>query len=124
LRRVFLRSAGMPRHPFGNTLPESLVALLTNVRLLLQKAVGADVSFSLRVPDVIPPFHSDNDACYLCNPIDLIKFFCRRGCRILRNGPDGRLPGTSLIAGGTWVAVCKSESQVEHPMSGEIPSGF
>ena len=62
----------------------------------------------MREPDITPPFHADNDACYLCNPTDLILYFKRNGFVIERRGNPGRLPLAYLFASGTWVAVRKS----------------
>jgi SAM-dependent methyltransferase len=107
VRRIFWRTADMPRHPFGNTLPECLRALVSHAWLATQKCLASEVSFTMRVPDLLPPFHADNDACYLCNPVDLVRFFRAHGCRVLRQRASGRPPGTALIAGGTFVAVRK-----------------
>ena len=65
--------------------------------------------FSMRTPDLTPPFHADNDACYLSNPIDLIKFFRENHCQVIQNGAYGRLPFTYLLAGGTWIAARKMQ---------------
>lgn len=61
----------------------------------------------MRVPDTVPPFYSDNDACYLCNPTDLVKFFPKQGCSVIQTGRHGRLPFAYLFASGTWVAARK-----------------
>ncbi|HEU5116751.1 MAG TPA: hypothetical protein VFT74_08770 [Isosphaeraceae bacterium] len=55
----------------------------------------------------MPPFHADNDACYLCNPVDLVKCFRQRGFRIERKSKPAGAPLVYLFAGGTWVAARK-----------------
>jgi SAM-dependent methyltransferase len=101
------RRAGMARHPYGNTLPEILgFAGLRGVQLVA-KLFRRAPAFSMRAPDLVPPFHSDNDACYLCNPTDLIKDFRQRGFELVRRGKPGRPPLSYLFAGGTWVAARK-----------------
>ena len=72
---IIFRSPGMPRHPNGNTLPEVAAGLLGNVHRLITKMAIREATFSMRTPDTVPPFHADNDACYLCNPLDLTKYF-------------------------------------------------
>jgi SAM-dependent methyltransferase len=102
----FWRRPGMPRHPYGNTVPEILgVALLRLAQLCIKAAAGPH--FTMREPDTAPPFHADNDACYLCNPIDLIKYFKSLGCSIERGGKPGRPAFAYALAGGTWVAARK-----------------
>ena len=99
---------GCPDTPAGNTLPENLAALLRNGLSVLGEASRArDVRFILREPDLTPPFHADNDACYLCNPVDLVKFFRWRGCRILRCSAPGRPPLSRLVSTGTYVTAVK-----------------
>lgn len=107
LKTIFLRVPGMPKHPSGNTLPEAFTALLLNLSRIVMKSFTNKVTFTMREPDLIPPFDADNDACYLCNPIDLIKFLPSQNCLVIQNGRYGRLPFTSLIAGGTWLAFRK-----------------
>jgi hypothetical protein len=62
----------------------------------------------MRFPDLRPPFHSDNDACYLCNPLDLVKFFRSRDCTVVKNGKDGRPQLSWLAATGTYVTFRKA----------------
>ena len=106
-RRLFVRDAEMPRHPFGNTLPEIFGSFASNLLLLGRKLASRDPSFTMRVPDSRPPFHSDNDASYVCNPVDLQRFFGRLGFEILATSPEGRPAWTALLAGGTWIAARK-----------------
>ena len=110
LRTILLRSPEMPRHPSGNTLPELVGTLFGNSARLAGKLLARRHRFSMREPDLRPPFHADNDACYLCNPVDIVKFFRSRGCRILRNGQYNRLPLSWLVTSGTYVTARAPES--------------
>jgi SAM-dependent methyltransferase len=105
---IFVRRPGMPRHPGGNTLPESVHALVRNTSSIVTKTLAREPRFVMRTPDHVPPFHADNDACYLCNPIDLWKFFSLRGYRVLHFGKPERPRWTAVIAGGTWFAAQKA----------------
>jgi hypothetical protein len=98
----------MPRHPFGNTLPEAATIFAANTVRLGVKLLAREPRFTLREPDLTPPFHADNDACYLCNPVDLVRFFRTRGCEVSRRSPPGRGTATWLLAGGTWIAARKA----------------
>lgn len=111
LKTIFFRSITMPRHPFGNTVPEAIVSLATSCWYITDKLVlSRKPKFTMRIPDTKPPFNADNDACYVCNPIDLLKFFRKNDCRITRNGKHGRPPLTWLLPTGTYVAARKSRS--------------
>ncbi len=107
LRTIFVRAPEMPRHPAGNTLPELVVNLALNSARIASKLASRDVHFSMRTPDTREPFYSDNDACYLCNPVDLARFYEARGYEILRTSKAGRPPWISLLATGTWFAARK-----------------
>jgi SAM-dependent methyltransferase len=107
VRTILFRAPGMPRHPAGNTLPELAGSLFRNGFALAGKLIARGPRFSMREPDLTPPFHSDNDACYLCNPVDLVKFVRSDGGRVLRNGWPGRPPLSWLVATGTFVAARK-----------------
>jgi SAM-dependent methyltransferase len=109
LRRVFIRGPGMPKHPFGNTVPEAAAQLVVTLGRIARKSVERVPRFLMREPDLVPPFHGDNDAVYLCNPLDVARYLERRGCAILRTVALGRSTLTRMIAGGTWVAVRKPE---------------
>jgi SAM-dependent methyltransferase len=100
----FRRNAGLARHPYGNTAPELAGAVFLTSARLVRKLFRADAVFTMRKPDSVPPFHGDNDACYLCNPTDLIKFVRHRGFTILQTGRPGRPPFSYLFASGTWFA--------------------
>jgi SAM-dependent methyltransferase len=101
------RGPGMPRHPYGNTLGEILGVAVARSCQLVAKLFRRTPHFTMREPDTVPPFHADNDACYLCCPADLIAYFRARGFRVLRRGRPGRPGPTYLFAGGTWVAARK-----------------
>jgi SAM-dependent methyltransferase len=103
LRTILFRSPEMPRHPAGNTLPEFIGTLFGNGVRLAGKLLAKRPNFTIREPDLRPPFHADNDACYLCNPVDLVKFLRSQGCQILRNGQYNRPPLSWLVTTGTYV---------------------
>jgi SAM-dependent methyltransferase len=103
----YVRRPGLPRHPYGNTLGEILGAGAARSFQMLAKVIRRRPHFTMRQPDTVPPFHADNDACYLCNPSDLIAYFRSRGLRVIRRGKYGRPPLSYLFAGGTWVAARK-----------------
>lgn len=108
VKNIFLRSPGMPKHPGGNTLPEVLLNFPLKLTLILRKSLDNQATFTMREPDMNPPFQADNDACYLCNPIDFLKFLPTQNCVVIQNGFYGRSKFTSLIASGTFIAACKS----------------
>ena len=69
------RTADMARHPGGNTMPETWLNTLKFAKRTLQKlTIETSPKFLMREPDHRPPFQADNDACYLCNPMDLINW--------------------------------------------------
>ncbi|MDJ0733708.1 MAG: class I SAM-dependent methyltransferase [Nostocaceae cyanobacterium] len=107
VKNIFWRSPDMPKHPGGNTLPEALVSLPKNVFLIISKLLAQKATFTMRKPDIKPPFHSDNDACYVCNPIDFVKFLPTQNCEIIQNGFYARPQFTTLIASGTFIAARK-----------------
>jgi SAM-dependent methyltransferase len=109
ISNIFVRSANMPQHPWGNTLPEVLFSFPRKLSLILKKSLNQNAEFTMRVPDTIPPFHADNDACYLCNPIDLVKFLPIQNCEVIQNGFYGRSRITQMIATGTFIAARKLE---------------
>ena len=101
---ILFRSRGMPRHPIGNTLPEVACSLFVALARIIRKSISPHAAFTMRKPDLRPPFHSDNDALYLCNPLDLIRYFRSLGCEVLLDVALGRPGWTRMLAGGTWVA--------------------
>lgn len=103
----FRRRPGMPRHPYGNTVPEVVGVGVLRAAQLAGKLLRRSPRFTMRDPDPAPPFHADNDACYLCNPTDLVAYFRARNFRIERRGRPGRPRLAHLFAGGTWVAARK-----------------
>jgi SAM-dependent methyltransferase len=109
---VFRRRPGMARHPFGNTVPESLKSFPINMGRTFSKLLSPPkkANFIMRIPDTIPPFHGDNDACYLCNPMDVCADLKRNGCRIEQNGAYGRARVLAPFVGGTWVAAQKAKA--------------
>src|SRR5262249_27770635 len=58
---IFIRTQEMPRHPWGNTIPENLAATAQNAARVVWKLVYSSPQFTMREPDLKPPFHSDND---------------------------------------------------------------
>lgn len=104
---ILFRRSGMQRHPNGNTLPEAILILLINILRVAGKILSPNVSFTMREPDLTPPFHGDNDACYLCNPIDVSRYLSKKNCKIISNGKPGRFPGSFILAGGTYVVARK-----------------
>ncbi len=112
-RGAFRRRPGMARHPFGNTVPESLASLPINVGRAFRKLTSpsGQTNFLMRIPDPVPPFHGDNDACYLCNPMDVAAHLKRQGCRIEQYGAYGRPRFLAPFVGGTWIAARKIEAK-------------
>lgn len=111
LRRLLFRDSAMPIHPAGNTIPELLVSGLVNPIRLAAKWISPHPEFTMRRPDLNPPFHSDNDACYVCNPIDLVRFFRSQGWVTLRSCALNRWFVTSWLATGTYIAAQKPGSR-------------
>ena len=110
--RWMRRNPSTPYHPFGNTLTETYVYLGHHTRQTLRKLlVEPPVRFLTREPDHRPPFHSDNDACYYCNPMDLLNWARHvSSVRPVRWWANDR-PGARLfwpIAGGTWLVLEKN----------------
>lgn len=105
------RTAETPRHPFGNTVPETYFHLGHHMYHTLRKLFGeSPVRFLMREPDNRPPFHADSDASYFCNPMDLISWAKHTpGMRPVRWWASDRFGArlTWPIAGGTWVVLEK-----------------
>ncbi|MBY0385982.1 class I SAM-dependent methyltransferase, partial [bacterium] len=83
LRRILFRQPGMPFHPHGNTMPEIFTRLLVHTLWILRLFIFHKPIMKLRKPDLVPPFHADNDACYYLNPLDLKYYFALRGYEII-----------------------------------------
>ena len=105
------RTEGMPRHPFGNTLPENYQYLFHHAWRTVKKLLGEKpVNFVTRTPDTQPPFHGDNDASYFCNPMDLLLWAKQtKTAKAIRWWGDGGRLNRVLwpVWGGTWVILEK-----------------
>jgi SAM-dependent methyltransferase len=108
VKRIVLRDEGMPRHPYGNTLPEIAWRFAANAALLGSKLVSREPRFHMRTPDTVPPFHSDNDATFLLNPLDLARALRAVGFEVVRSGKPGRPGVLKFVVGGTWVTAQKA----------------
>lgn len=107
IKDIFWRSPNMPKHPWGNTLPEVLISFPLKLALIARKLLDSKVTFTMREADIRPPFHADNDACYLSNPIDFVKFLPTQNCMVIQNGFYGRPQWKNLISSGTFIAARK-----------------
>lgn len=107
VRDIFLRNPAMQKFPFGVTLPEIVASLCRNLCRVSLRLVIRGPKFEFREPETRPPFHADNDAIFLCNPVDLSRFLAAEGLSILRDVDLGRSRVTRFIAGGTWIAALK-----------------
>jgi len=105
------RTPDLPRHPMGNTVPELWASTARHFVWTMQKlAREREPNFRMRVPDTRPPFHADNDACYLCNPMDLVNWArTRAGVRAERWWAQDRAFSRTIwpFTGGTWVVLEK-----------------
>jgi SAM-dependent methyltransferase len=105
------RTDEMPRHPFGNTLPEMYQHLFHHAWRTARKLLGErPVKFLTRIPDIRPPAHADNDASYFCNPMDLLLWAkqTKKAKPIRWWGDRGRLNRLAWpVWGGTWVVLEK-----------------
>jgi SAM-dependent methyltransferase len=105
------RTPGMARHPGGNTMPEAWYFTGVFLNWTLQKlAIERAPKFLKRQPDDQPPFDADNDACYFCNPMDLINW--AKSSRLALPVRWWALDRASArlvwpLAGGTWVVLEK-----------------
>lgn len=107
--RLWFRHADLHiASPFGSTYPEVTAILIRNVFRVVKKLVDRDVSFLMRTPDFRVPMHADADSIYLLNPVDLVKYLPRRGCRIASSRGRGPFGFLGPFAGGTWVAARKN----------------
>jgi len=108
------RTSDLPRHPGGNTMPEAWASTARHFAWTLQKlAVEREPRFLMREPDTRPPFHADNDACYFCNPMDLVNWARQTGLATPRRwwAADRRLARVAWpFTGGTWVVLEKPAS--------------
>jgi 2-polyprenyl-3-methyl-5-hydroxy-6-metoxy-1,4-benzoquinol methylase len=106
------RTPELPRHPGGNTMPEAWVCTARHAAWTLKKLTAeSDPVFHMREPDTRPPFHADNDACYFCNPMDLINWARSSGsAKPLRWWASDRRFARAIwpLTGGTWIVLEKS----------------
>jgi hypothetical protein len=72
--------------PFGDTVFQTLKILLRNSYFLLRKFLSSEVEFLYRDPDLESAVEGDADARYLCNPIDIKRFFRKTGLKVLKYG--------------------------------------
>lgn len=109
LYTIFIRNSSMPRHPHGNTLPEVIYSAALNVIAILRLYIFRKPLFKLREPDLNPPFHADNDACYYLNPLDLKYFFEAKGYKIINVSGIDRPKHLAMVPSGTWFVAQKSK---------------
>ncbi len=107
LRGVLWRQASMPTHPHGNTLPEIVARFFVHSIWILKFLFSRKPLFKMRKPDLNPPFHADNDACYYLNPIDLKYYFESQGYKIINMSGKNRPAWLALLPSGTWFCARK-----------------
>ena len=92
---------GKPGRPFwGETKRQAFISAVKNFSLYLKKRSSSTPQFLYREPDLEAQVcGGDGDSAYYANPIDLEKFFQRRGLRIVK-----RCAGVS--AKGKVMATC------------------
>lgn len=105
------RTPDLADHPWGNTMPEAWSATAHHLFETARKLAGeSPVRFLMRTPDRRPPFESDNDACYLLNPMDLVNWARGRAdVRLVRWWAPHHAAGRWLwwLRAGTWVVMEK-----------------
>lgn len=104
---ILIRKAEMQNHPHGNTLPEIVMNTFKNIYFIFRLYLSKKAIFKLREPDIKPPFHADNDACYYLNPLDLKYFYQSRGYQILNISGVDRSEHIAMVSSGTWFAAQK-----------------
>lgn len=104
ISNIFLRSPSLPKHPHGNTIPELVLTFFKNIYCILNLYLFRRPLFKIREPDIVPPFHADNDACYLLNPLDLKYFFESKGYRIITYSKNRPSMLTMIPSGTGFVA--------------------
>lgn len=107
LSTILFRNSEMPKHPHGNTLPEVVVNTFKNIFYIFRLYFTSKAIFKLREPDLRPPFHADNDACYFLNPLDLKYFYESRGYQVLNISGIDRSKYLAMVSSGTWFAARK-----------------
>lgn len=108
------RTAEMPLHPGGNTMPEAWAYTAHHAWQTLRKLFSEKrrVRFLMRTPDTRPPFHADNDSCYYCNPMDILNWArSRPDLEPVQWWADDRLLARYFwpFTGGTWIVLQKSK---------------
>jgi SAM-dependent methyltransferase len=104
---IFWRQPDMPRHPHGNTLPEIIARLVVHSFWIVKLLILRKPLFQMRTPDLNPPFHADNDACYYLNPLDLKYYFKSKGYEIINTSGKNRPAWLALLPSGTWFCARK-----------------
>lgn len=104
---IFFRTKQTPKHPFGNTLFEVSYYLFRNFFLFIGIFLRKTPKFEMRTPDLNPPFHADNDACYYLNVKDLTLFFQMRGYKIISPKIGIKNLTKMYFRSGTWFAAKK-----------------
>jgi SAM-dependent methyltransferase len=104
---IFWRQPGMPNHPHGNTLPEIIARLFVHCFWIFKLLVFRKPLIQRRKPDLNPPFHADNDACYYLNPLDLKFYFASNGYEIINISGKNRPAWLALLPSGTWFCARK-----------------
>ena len=94
------------RSPFGDTVFQTMKILLRNSYLLLRKFLSSEVEFLYRDPDLESAVGGDADACYLCNPVDIKRFFRKKGLKVLNYGA-GKSKILGMFASTTYVVAIK-----------------
>lgn len=107
LHTILFRNTKMARHPHGNTIPEIIINIFRNIFFILKLYIKSKSIFKLREPDLLPPFHADNDACYFLNPLDLKYFYLSKGYQILNISGIDRSNSVAMVSSGTWFAARK-----------------
>jgi SAM-dependent methyltransferase len=104
---LLFRQPGMLSHPHGNTIPEILVRLLIHSWWIAKLYLLRKPLIKTRKPDLVPPFHADNDACFYLNPLDLKYYFASKGYEIINFSGHNRPEWAAMIPSGTWFCARK-----------------
>lgn len=109
LKGILFRLPGMPSHPHGNTLFEIIARLFVHSWWIAKLYVMRKPLLKKREPDLVPPFHADNDACYYLNPLDLKYYFSSRGYEIINFSGRNRPEWAAMLPSGTWFCARKKK---------------
>ncbi len=98
------RGPDLPRHPYGNTLPEAVAGAKRAAAETMRGLVTTVPRFVRREPDHRPPFHADNDATWYANPTTVLRFARRHEFEpVTWWAPDRRAARLWWpFAAGTW----------------------